>query len=65
MEPEVRKLVQNATVVGTMSARSFDFLCHPGEGAAKFEHVFPPFGVGDPRFISMRLHGTTVLPPSD
>ena len=26
----------------------------PGEGAAKFEHIFPPFGVGDPStFIYM------------
>ena len=27
----------------------------PGEGAAKFEHIFPPFGVGDPSHLYLCL----------
>ena len=31
----------------------------PGEGAAKFEHIFPPFGVGDPSIYIYALHSVT------
>ena len=30
----------------------------PGEGAAKFEHIFPPFGVGDPSHLYLWYSGT-------
>ena len=36
----------------------------PGEGAAKFQHIFPPFGVGDP-FIFMIMYSNVMLTSRD
>ena len=33
----------------------------PGEGAAKFEHIFPPFGVGDPSHLYLWYNYSTVI----